>query len=177
MAGRAKKRRNYQRPAPRMPPGSTGLEIWEAKGPAPIPTTGEMNSAIIPVDEVQTAAARLYGLGYTRTQVARILFDHLAPIVTPDGRRPRTQEERRRHARQKLVRWEKQDKFRDQVYEQAVVQMDMKIPGILKGIAAKARHRVDAARFVLEVTGRHNPRGEAQPPNITVQIANIPRPD
>lgn len=162
---------------PRVPHNAVSKQ-WSADGPRPLPDESQLqSSALVLVDEVQETAARLYGLGYSRTQIVRILIDHLAPETIPNGRRPRTPEERTRYARKKLTRWEKQDKFRDRVYEQAVVSMDMKIPGILKGIASKARHRVDAARFVLEVTGRHNPRGEAQPPNITVQIANIPRPD
>jgi hypothetical protein len=63
------------------------------------------------------------------------------------------------------------------IYAAAIQNLDMDLPAILEGMSKKARTRVDAARLVLEVTGRHNPRGEQQPPNITVQIANLPRPE
>jgi len=105
------------------------------------------------------------------------LLDHLAPAERP-GKRDRTQEEREAQARHKLRRWEKTQKFRDLVYEVAVVKLDMDVPQILEGVSNRAkRGRVDAARLALEVTGRHNPKGEQQAPNITVQIANIPRPE
>jgi hypothetical protein len=82
-----------------------------------------------------------------------------------------------RLANSTLKRWEHNQKFRDLCYEVAVVKLDFEVPGILEGMAKKARSRVDAARLVLEVTGRHNPRGEQTAPNITVQIANLPRPE
>ena len=73
--------------------------------------------------------------------------------------------------------WKNQTKFRDVIYEAALQKLDLELPAVLEGMSKKARTRVDAARLVLEVTGRHNPRGDAQPPNITVQIANLPRPE
>jgi hypothetical protein len=104
------------------------------------------------------------------------MVDLLAPVQR-DGKRDRTREEQETLARSKLRRWERTDSFRDLVYEHAVARADMEIPGILKGMTKRARGRVDAARLVLEVTNRHNPKGEQQVPNITVQIANIPRPE
>jgi len=78
----------------------------------------------------------------------------------------------------KLRRWERTPKFRDLVYQVAVVELDMSTPQILQGVANKAkRGRVDAARLALEVTGRHNPKGQEKPTEIHVQIANIPRPE
>lgn len=108
-------------------------------------------------------------------QIARILADHIAPnsrAVRPD----RGEEGQLRLARRRLAKWEQKQAFRDLVYQNSLVEVDMKLPGILKGMASKARHRVDAARLVLELTGRHNPKGEQQPTNITLQIANLPRP-
>lgn len=123
------------------------------------------------------AAARLYGRGYKRPQIQTILLDHLAPAKRP-GRRDRTREEQQSLARSKLRRWEVSQKFRDLLYQHAVIELDLEVPDILAGVAQKAkRGRVDAARLALEVTGRHNPRGEDKPTQITVQIANIPRPD
>lgn len=162
MAGRALPERHKSdlvQPVPHGAPGSDGTALVE-----------------VPKDDVQLAAARLYGQGLRRAQVMRVLLDFLAPVKR-EGKRDRTQEEREALARGKLRRWEQTESFRDLVYQHAVVQLDMEIPGILKGMASKAKHRVDAARLALEVAGRHNPRGEVAPPNITVQIANIPRPD
>jgi hypothetical protein len=127
--------------------------------------------------ELQQTAARLYGQGFARKQIAKILCVHLAGPLRTDGRK-RTQQERETRARRKLREWEKKQVFRDLVWDQAVVKLDMSTPEILVGVAQKAkRGRVDAARLALEVTGRHNPRGEEKPTNITVAIANIPRPD
>jgi hypothetical protein len=146
--------------------------------PEPLEPTAPPNQDIrVEFSEVQQAAANLYGRGYTRKQITQILFEHLAPAKRP-GRRDRTLEERQSLARNKLRRWERSPKFRDLVYNQAVVELDMNTPQILAGVAQKAkRGRVDAARLALEVTGRHNPKGQEKPTEIYVQIANIPRPD
>jgi hypothetical protein len=122
-------------------------------------------------DDVRMVAARLYAKGFSRSQIARILIDHLAPDEDASI------SIRNRKALKILRGLEMRDWFRDLVYTQTVGEMDMKIPQILRGMSSKAKHRVDAARLILEVTGRHNPKGEIQPPNITVQIANIPRPE
>jgi len=48
---------------------------------------------------------------------------------------------------------------------------------ILTGIAKKAqRGRVDAARLALELTGRHNPKGEQAPTQVAIIFQGIPRP-
>jgi Na+-translocating ferredoxin:NAD+ oxidoreductase RnfC subunit len=79
--------------------------------------------------------------------------------------------------RQRIRNWEKSQKFRDLVYQHAVVEADLNTPAILRGVAAKAkRGRVDAARLVLEVTGRHNPRGEQAPTQIALVVNGVPRP-
>jgi hypothetical protein len=128
-------------------------------------------------NDVQLAAARLYGLGYKRSQITRILLDHLAPKERPNGQRDRTKEEQEVRARNKLRTWERSDKFRDLLYKHAVVALDLETPEILQSVARQAkRGKIDAAKFALEVTGRHNPRGDQAPPEITVNIANIPRP-
>ena len=135
------------------------------------------NGQTVEFSELQLAAANLFGRGYPRKQIQRILFDHLAPAERP-GKRDRTLEERQRMAYGKLRRWERTPKFRDLVYQVAVVELDMSTPQILQGVANKAkRGRVDAARLALEVTGRHNPKGQEKPTEIHVQIANIPRPE
>ncbi len=67
--------------------------------------------------------------------------------------------------------------FRDKVYSMAAVNLDMVIPQVLNGVAQRAiRGRVDAARLALEVTGRHNPKGEQNAPTVVVAIDGISRP-
>jgi len=81
--------------------------------------------------------------------------------------------------KKRLRSWEETQWFRDAVYEATMAKTDMAIPSIMAGVRSRAkRGRVDAARLVLEVTGRHNPRGETAGPAV-VQInfgGAIPRP-
>ena len=164
MAGRAQEALEIRVP-PELPPV-----------PEPVPDSRDLPKVEIEVDEVMAAAARLYGLGYKRSQVQEILLDHIAPKGRI-GKRDRTREEQQSLARNKLRRWEKSQKFRDLLYQHAVVQLDLETPAILQGVAKVARRgRVDAARLALEVTGRHNPKGDDKPTEITVHIGNIPRP-
>jgi len=80
-------------------------------------------------------------------------------------------------AQRRLRTWEQEESFRDLIYKQAVVELDMDSPAILKGIAGKAkRGRVDAARLALELTGRHSPKGDAAPAQVAVVIQGVPRP-
>jgi len=103
-------------------------------------------------------------------------MEHLAPAKRP-GKRDRTAEEQSRHAYQKLRRWERTATFRDLIYRHAVVELDLAIPDILQGVARKGKQgRVDAARLTLEVTGRHNPKGDDKPTEVTLNIAHVPRP-
>jgi hypothetical protein len=78
----------------------------------------------------------------------------------------------------KLRRWMRTDQsFRDLIFEQAVVALDLKTPLILGGVAKAAmKGRVDAARLALEVTGRHT-SNEAPVTNVQVVLQNIPRPE
>jgi hypothetical protein len=160
-------------------PANQSLEIRVPPGlEEPLQTAGGPNGEfVVQMSDVQKAAARLYGLTYTRRQIVEILLEHLAGTHKTDGTL-RTRRDRERVARAKLRKWEKKQEFRDLIWDSAVVSLDMDTPAILAGVAQKAkRGRVDAARLALEVTGRHNPRGDAQPTEIHVQIANIPRPD
>jgi hypothetical protein len=123
-------------------------------------------------DTVREAAAKLYGQGYERRVVARMLLQHLTANLTH-----RTEEQRMAQAKSKLRRWEFQQDFRDLIYASSVVKLDLQTPAILKGVAAKAkRGRVDAARLALELTGRHNPKGDQQPAQVAVIIGGVPRP-
>lgn len=117
-------------------------------------------------------AAKLYGQGYARSKVARIMVNHLVP-----NGMDRPLEQRLSQARAKLRRWEGKDVFRDLIYSRAVVDLDLDTPAILRGLSKRAkRGRVDAVRLALEVTGRHNPKGDSTPTQVVVAINGIPRP-
>jgi hypothetical protein len=126
------------------------------------------------LEVVRKLAARLLAQGFKSREVAKALGKRLVPgtgHTDPDAIANR--------AYHKLRRWIREDqKFRDLIYEQAVVALDLDTPEILKGVGRAAkRGRVDAARFALEITGRHMPNHEAVVTNVTVQVANIPRPE
>jgi hypothetical protein len=123
-------------------------------------------------DLVFEHAAKLYGQGYPRRKIARIMLNHLVPNGTD-----RPEEQRLSQARAKLRRWEQQEKFRDLIHEKALVDLDLATPDILQGVAKKAKKgRVDAAKFALELTGRYSPKGETAPAQVVVAINGIPRP-
>lgn len=125
-------------------------------------------------NDVREAVAKLYGRGFTRTQIARALMDHLYPA---DGA-ARTEEQRLATVRHKLRRWEYSQEFRDLVYKYAVVDLDMDTPGILVAMSKRARRgRVDAARLALELTGRHSKESDNGPVSVTVNLANVARPE
>lgn len=81
--------------------------------------------------------------------------------------------------RRKLRAWEETEWWRDLVYDAAIELVDADLPTVLKGMRSRARRRVDAARLMLEVSGRHNPRGEAATPAvIQINLAGaVPRPE
>jgi len=119
--------------------------------------------------KLRVLAAKLYGRGLKKNQIARALMDKLSPHPLPNVRY--------RRAYSRISRWELQDTFRDLVYQHAVVKLDLATPGILQGISRKAKTgRVDAARLALELTGRHVPRGDSHPTQIVLQMGNVPRP-
>jgi hypothetical protein len=132
----------------------------------------EVQVASFTTEELQMAAAKLYGSGYTRGAISRAMMEQLTPQMAG---RPRDQ--RLTRARSKLRRWEMTQSFRDLVWDHAVVQLDMSTPSILQGVARKARSgRVDAAKLALELTGRYVPAGTAQPTQVAVVFQGIPRP-
>ena len=125
-------------------------------------------------NDVVETAARLYGRGYKRSQIARALCDQLYP----QNGVARTQEQKLTVVSKKLRRWEYNQEFRDLVYRYAVVDLDMDTPRILTGLSRRAqRGRVDAARLALELTGRHTKDQSDAPVNVTVNLANVARPD
>ena len=123
------------------------------------------------MEELKLVAARLYGRGFARAQIARSLAKQLCPNAHPD--------KRLKQARSRLAIWEKDQKFRDLVWNEAVVKLDMSTPQILVAMAGSAKKgRVDAAKLALEVTGRHTSQQNTQVTAVQVNIANgIPRPE
>lgn len=121
---------------------------------------------------LQIQAARAYGTGMPRREIAKAMMEALTPTTVG---RPR--EVRMQAARHKLRTWERNQAFRDYVYNHAVTNVDMATPAILNGVVQRAvRGRVDAARLALEITGRHNPKGDNAPPTVVVAIDGIARP-
>src|SRR5262245_7053636 len=119
----------------------------------------------------QTFVVKQMARGMSRNSLARLL----APKIHPNMDRSLAE----RTLRRKIRNIEECQWFRDLLYESAIEVTDRDIPLVLQGIRRKARMgRVDAARLVLEVTGRHNPRGEQSAPTV-VQInfgGDLPRP-
>jgi hypothetical protein len=137
-----------------------------------VPTSHPNASSSPERDIVFEHAAKLYGQGYARSKVARIMVNHLVPHG-----KDRPLEQRLSQARAKLRRWEHMPKFRDLIYHKAVVDLDLDSPKILKGLSKKAQKgRVDAVRLAFELTGRHNPKGDQTPTQVVVAINGIPRP-
>lgn len=124
-------------------------------------------------DRVKRAVAKLYASGMDRRKVAKKCQKWL---ITPEMR-TRPADQRQKHALQKLKRWELQDSFRDMVWSYSVAKLDIQSTAILDGVARQAKAgRVDAARLALEVTGRHNPKGDGQPTAVVIQVNGVPRP-
>jgi hypothetical protein len=125
--------------------------------------------------QLRAAAAQLYGRGMKRADVARNMAPYMrAPGFADNPFHP----ESLKYVRKILRGWERDAMFRDEVYASTLAELDLQVPDILEGVARQGkRGRVDAARLVLEVTGRHNPKGDQTPTNITIQIANVPRPE
>lgn len=119
---------------------------------------------------IQWLVVQGYGSGASVGAIARKYANHLIPHE-PD------EEKRLKKARQKIRKWIRTQKFRDAIWAQSVVELDLESPAILKGITRKARAgRVDAARLAFELNGRHSPHTEVQPASININFGAIPRP-
>lgn len=168
---------------PRGAPKTLGRETWYNATMTSL--AGEAKKVLekVPLPEdsalstLQKAAARLYGAGFTRQEVARAMVDHLAPVSRHPDKDLRT---RRQRARARLKAWEHKQEFRDFVWDEAMVETDVASGAILKGLRQAAeRGRVDAAKLALEVTGRHRTR-EDQVSATQVNVVfgtDIPRPE
>jgi hypothetical protein len=125
-------------------------------------------------DATREAAAKLYGLGYSRREIARHLYRHI--IGNPNGLELTDQQWQSR-ARQRLRDWERQPAFRDLIWEQGLIKTDLQSGQIMNGLVQKAkRGRVDAAKLALELTGRYTPKGEVQPAQVAIVLGGLRRP-
>lgn len=116
-------------------------------------------------------AAELYGLAYSRKQIAHAIKDELYKGRTWPA------DVRYKNARNRLKKWEGEKWFRDLVYQKSVVELDMQTPAILRGVAhAAKRGRVDAAKLSLAITGRYVEKSDNQPATVTINLQTIPRP-
>lgn len=119
-------------------------------------------------------AANLYVQGHSRKKIAKALAKH---ILSPEML-TRPEDQQYKAAKQKLIRWERSQRFRDYIWQLGLMRVDMASGQILDGLTNKAvRGRVDAARLLLEVTGRHNPKGDPTPTQITIAFSGVPRPN
>jgi len=138
----------------------------------PVPIPGGIEGSKITWNHLRETVAQMYGRGIPRKIIARSLVDYLVP-----NGKDRPLEQRLSQARNKLRKWERQGIFRDRVYEIAIIELDLDAPQMLKGLAKKAkRGRVDAVRLAMELTGRHNPKGDPVPTQVAVVFNGIPRP-
>lgn len=133
--------------------------------PAPNGQNGNSVGEMPTMEMVREAAAKLYGRGFTRPQIARALQLHL----TSSGDV--------KQARQKLRKWEHQQEFRDLIWKHAVIKTDLAGPKILEGVVGQAkRGRVDAAKFALSLAGRYQERSDV-PTEVTIKLDGFVRPE
>jgi hypothetical protein len=109
----------------------------------------------------------MYGAGRSRDEIARVL--------APRMKGP--EDQRLKNATAYLRKLERIPEFRDLAYDEAVTELDLDTPLILKGLSRKARAgRVDAAKLSLEITGRYTPKGDQAPTQIAIVLNGVPRP-
>jgi hypothetical protein len=118
--------------------------------------------ATLKAGDVMEAAAKLYGLGFKKAQVARALESYLGTYKA---------------ARHRLTKWEQTKEFRDLVWTHAVVKADLALPAVLQGVTSAAKKgRVDAAKLMLGVTDRYTEKSDV-PTEVTISLTGtIPRP-
>lgn len=119
---------------------------------------------------VQMAAIQMIARGEIMPDIARRLQYHLAP-------HEKDRKKRLKKARSKLRLWFTTQKFRDAIWQETVLGLELDHPKHLRGISKKAAAgRVDATKLALEITGRHAPQAEVTPATINIQFGDIPRP-
>jgi hypothetical protein len=119
---------------------------------------------------VQMAALEMIARGEMMSDIVRRLQYHIC------GHEP-DRKKRLKKTRQRLRMWLSSQKFRDALWDEAVLQLDIDSPRILQGVSRKAQAgRIDAAKLALEITGRHAPNAEVTPAQIHINFGDIPRP-
>jgi hypothetical protein len=122
------------------------------------------------VTALQMACIQMLARGYLLHEVSKRYQLQLVPHES----RPAV---RRKKARIRLRRWMSTQKFRDLLWEETMVGLDLDSPQIVRGVARKAKAgRVDAARLALELNGRYAPHTEVTPAQINIQFGAVPRP-
>jgi hypothetical protein len=146
---------------PREKPDSDGLvrTIVDSPSNSPVEFTA-----------IQWIVVQGWARGVSLAVLARKLEHHIVPHE-PDPFK------RRKKARKRIRDWLGTQKFRDAIYAEAQMLLDLESPAILRGVARKAKAgRVDAARLALELNGRHSPHTEVQPASINITFGGVPRP-
>lgn len=117
-----------------------------------------------PKELVREAAAKLYGQGFRRPQIARALLEHLVPSRNLKA------------ARGRLAKWENEKEFRDLIWKHSIQKLDMDTPHILDGIGKAAkRGRVDAAKLALTLTERYTDKSD-MPQSVELRLVGVERP-
>lgn len=77
-----------------------------------------------------------------------------------------------------LRSWERQEWFRDAVWDWTVEWIDLQTPQIARAVAAQAkRGKINEAKFLLELSGRYSPKGDNAVAAVQVVVQGIPRPE
>jgi len=119
---------------------------------------------------VQLIAVRRFVAGDSIGQIARKLGPHIVP-------HEKDEKEQRKKARIRIRRWFRTQKFRDLIWEESILLIDMATPAIAQGLIRKAAAgRVDAIRLALELNGRHAPHTELTPAKVEIHFGDVPRP-
>lgn len=128
------------------------------------------SSSTVEFTPLQILVVQGLARGYLLHELARKYQHHLVPHESDRTRRLKK-------ARTRLRAWMRTQKFRDLLWEETMVGLDIDSPLIVKGIARKAKAgRVDAARLAFELNGRHAPHTEVQPAQVNIVLGDIPRP-
>lgn len=150
--------------------GSVKTPRTKRTGPADLVVTSKKSVKRKELTPVQLKAAELWSRGWTVPQIAKRLAEVMHPDVAVRKRQLQV-------ARATLRRWSVTQAFRDAVWNHTMIRADLASGPVVDGVISKARAgRVDAARLVLELNGRHSPFTEDKPASINIVFNGIPRP-
>jgi hypothetical protein len=147
--------------SPRKKPDSDGLVRTIVDHPSNSP---------VEFTPIQWIVVQGWARGATLASLARKLENHICPHESDPYKR-------RKKTRKRIRDWLGTAKFRDAIWNEAQMLLDLESPAIMRGVARKAKAgRVDAARLAFELNGRHSPHTEIQPAQITIAFGKVPRP-